>query len=369
MNDTLEFANEETAGLDKKRLNEAVARGILRRAQADRLAAFWVQQERIADDAEPVSHADVEEVRFVRGFHDIFIAIGIVTFLFGLSYGLRIMGLSSVGPGITAIAIWVLSEIFARKMRMALPSFLLTVAFTPVFFIACIRLISGQSGQGFLGLFTFDQIEPSELILPTLVAIGGAALHYLRFRVPVGLAMIAGGGVFLAAVLLEIVVPGPLDNHIAWFLLISGIACFLLAMYFDSRDLERVTVNSDKAFWLHLLAAPMIVHSLLVIVAGEGGDQGASYAFLVIGLFLTLGLMAIIVDRRAILVSGLGYFGAAIGVLMTEADVSSEATLAVTLVLLGCFILLLGSAWRTVRRTLVSPFSSTALMRFVPAIN
>ncbi|MEP3046999.1 MAG: hypothetical protein ABJL55_03060 [Roseibium sp.] len=369
MNNSLNSANETMTGLDESRLDAAVARGILRRAQADRLSEFWVEQEHIADSAEPVSHADVEEVRFVRGFHDVFIAIGIVTFLFGLSYGLRNMGLSGIGPGITAAAIWVLSEIFARKMRLALPSFLLTVAFTPVLFIACIRLIGVQTGQGFLSFFNFDQIEPTVLILPTLVAIGGAGLHYLRFKVPVGLAMIAGGAVFLAAVLLEIVIPGPLDSHIAWFLLLSGIACFLLAMFFDARDLERVTVNSDKAFWLHLLAAPMIVHSLLVIVAGDGGDQSASYAFLVIGLLLSLGLVAIIVDRRAILVSGLGYFGAAIGVLMTEADVSSEATLAITLVLLGCFILLLGSAWRAVRRTLVSLFSSTALMRFVPTIN
>ena len=87
-----------------------------------------------------------------------------------------------------------------------------------------------------------------------------------------------------------------------------------------------------------------------------------------IGFFLALAFVAVVVDRRALLVSGLSYFGLAIASLMNTAQISDEASFAVTLVLLGGFILLLGSAWRSVRHLLLAPFSSSALMRFVPAV-
>ena len=355
-------------GLDVDRLNQAVAQGVLEDGQAKRLVEFWSQQDQLASDTVAISHADAEEVRFVRGFHDVFIAIGIVVFLFGLTFGLRSFEFAWA-PIVAVIAIWGLSEIFARRLRLALPSFLLSVVFTPYFFIACLQLIEGRTGSGPVGLSFTAHFTPAQLIVPTLIGTGGAVLHYLRFKVPVGLAMITSGGVFLAAILIEMVLPDLLETQMAWFILASGLICFLLAMLFDMRDLKRVTVNSDKAFWLHLLAAPMIVHSLLVLIAGNGRGENAAYAILVIGVFLALALVAIIVDRRAILVSGLGYFGIAIGTLMAQAEVSQDATLAATLVLLGCFILLLGSAWHRVRGVLISPFLSTALMRFVPAIN
>ena len=42
------------------------------------------------------------------------------------------------------------------------------------------------------------------------------------------------------------------------FVLVLGIGVFLFAMRWDSSDPARVTRRSDVAFWLHLLAAPMI---------------------------------------------------------------------------------------------------------------
>ncbi len=48
-----------------------------------------------------------------------------------------------------------------------------------------------------------------------------------------------------------------------------GLAVFAAAMAFDISDRERVTRRADCAFWLHLLAAPLIVHSLVSFVAPE----------------------------------------------------------------------------------------------------
>lgn len=348
-------------------LADAVTEGIITSEQGDRLAAFWAGTPSRQSDAFFVSRVDAEEVRFVRGFHDVFIAIGIVVFLFGMTYGLRNVASSGIVAAVSAMVVWSMSELFARKMRLALPSFILALCFTPLFFVACVGILTGDHFSAGTGGSAFGGPPASDLILPAIAALAGAVLHYVRFKVPAGMTAITAAALALVASVLETAAPGVLEAHLIWFTLFAGIVSFALAMWFDSRDLKRSTVNSDKAFWLHLLAAPLIVHSVLMVTTGDG--EGTDYALLVIGLFLMLALVAILVDRRALLVSGLGYFGVAIATLMTQADVSNEASLAITLVLLGFFILLLGSAWRFVRRWIVLPVSKTQIMKYVPSID
>ncbi|MCC4246626.1 hypothetical protein [Stappia indica] len=365
-----------TARLDPARLETAVGLGILTRPQADRLAEFWaeplpvtagsdVSAEAPADVPDGVDHVDAEEVRFARGFHDIFISIGIVVFLFGLVFGLRDQGPPYLVTGVAAAAVWALSEIFARRLRLALPSFLLTVAFAPLLLIACTGFVTG--GDPLFDHRVVDNDLPLYMIVPTLLGIAGGALHYWRFRVPVGIAIVAGTVLFLAALTIETAAPGVLLTGGAWFTLAAGLATFVVAMRYDARDPRRVTVASDKAFWLHLLAAPLVVHSVLLLATDGVEVTGSTDAVVAIALFMMLAFVAVVVDRRALLVSGLGYFGIAIGRLMTEAQVSGETSLAITLILLGCFILLLGSAWRVVRRVLCSPLRGTAVSRIIPA--
>ncbi len=366
-------ASVQMSSLSAERLNAAVARGILTQEQAGHLADFWARQDRLEEAGAPVSRVDAEEVRFARGFHDVFIAIGIVIFLVGLTYGLHDHLNFWQVSAVATMSIWGLSEIFAKRLRLALPSFLLSVAFTPFFFATCIGLFTDVEAGG------LDTMVPggpgSEhgatlfLALPTLIAIAGAVFHYRRFRVPVGMTGITGGVLCLALLLFEAIVPGMVTDNLVWFTLLAGLASFVLAMVFDSRDPDRVTVNSDKAFWLHLMAAPLIVHSILAVATVDAGLESITYAVSVIALFGALALVAIVVDRRALLVSGLGYFGYAIAALMMKADVSGEMTFAITLVVLGCFVLLLGSAWRDVRRLIVRPLSATAVMNVVPAID
>ncbi|MBD8891887.1 hypothetical protein [Roseibium litorale] len=351
----------------ERRLQDAVSAGILDAGLAGRLKTFWLEQDRAAGSKKTVSRADAEEVRFVRGFHDIFIAIGISIFLAGLVYALK----GSVPPGAVAFAgaaaIWLLSEIFARRMRLALPSFLLTILFTPFFFLTCLGLFVGEDSTARSAGAAFDNAHAQVLIPPALIATLGASLHLWRFRVPVGFAVVMAGLLFLGIVLVETAVPHLVQNNIAWFTFAAGLASFLAGMVFDSRDLTRSTVNSDKGFWLHLMAAPLIVHSILNLATGGDYFSDTGSAVIVISMFLLLSLVAILVDRRALLVSGLGYFGIALGVLMSEADLAGEAGVAGTLLVLGCFILLLGSAWRFVRRILVAPVAGSPVMRIIPA--
>ncbi|WP_417668330.1 hypothetical protein [Roseibium sp.] len=365
--------DETASALSPARLSAAVARGILSRDQADRLADFWERQDRIEDQQASVTRVDAEEVRFARGFHDVFIAIGIVILLFGIMFGLRDTLDGWIVSGVGAATVWILSEVFAKRMRLALPSFLLSLAFAPFFFATCVGFFVDGDAAMMAGSITetdaWARGDALVFALPTLIAMAGAALHYVRFKVPVGMTGIVACGLLLAAFLIESAVPNLVSDNMVWFTLLAGLVSFGLAMMFDSRDPERVTLNSDKAFWLHLMAAPLIVHSILTLATGGADFQSTSYAVVVIALFVFLAFAALLVDRRALLVSGLGYFGFAIASLMMKAEVSEEVTFAVTLVLLGCFILLLGSSWRAVRRLVVKPLSATAVMNFVPAID
>ncbi|WP_420412543.1 hypothetical protein [Roseibium sp.] len=353
--------------LDSVRLAAAVSEGILTEDQAERLTDFWTSRGTSSPLAETLPHADIEEVRFVRGFHDIFISLGIVILMVGLIYGLNDIlpawAISAAG----ALAIWGLAEVFSRQMRLALPSFLLSLAFTPFFFIACFGLVVDQDLTS-LSMGGWRQTHESALVIPTsLVALTGAILFYWRFKVPVGIAGITGGCLYIAAVLIELAVPGLIETHHVLFFLILGLVTFSLAMSFDIKDPARVTLNSDKAFWLHLLAAPFIVHSILALVSADMGQGSVGYSVAVIGLFLVLATVALVVDRRALLVSAMSYLGFAIGYLITQANVSEEAAFAVTLLVLGSFILLIGSAWSFLRRVLLAPLSGQPLLRYLPA--
>lgn len=346
------------------RLQRAEAAGIVTAEQVQRMLDFWRSED---EGRSGISRVDAEEVRFARGFHDVFLSIGIVMLLFGLAYGLGAVLPEAGVTGLLAAVIWALSEIFARRMRLALPSFVLSVAFTPVFLFAVLEAMA--VGPLFSGSTELFKASTAAAILPALIGVGGAVMHYWRFGVPVGAVGIAASLVFLAALLLDTALPGVLEAHFAWFTLAAGAATFMGAMWFDSRDVARVTTASDKAFWLHLLAAPLLVHSILTLATGGSGAQSGSDALVSIALFVALALVAIIVDRRALLVSGLGYFGLAVAYLMGTVDPSGEATLAGTLIALGCFILLLGSGWRRVRRVVASPFRSTSAMRYLPAVD
>lgn len=353
--------------LSPDRLAAAVEAGILSEHQADQLTEFWVMPQ--GSEVSGLTHADREEVRFVRGFHDIFISIGLVVLMFGLVFGLHGWVDDWLVAGISAAVIWGLAELFARRKRLALPSFLLSIAFTPFFFIACVGWFLGGDMPSLDSNKWLPAGDLLDVIPATVLVIIGAVLFYLRFRVPVGVASISAGCLFLGALLFDLAVPGIIESNLAAFFLVVGLSIFALAMGFDSRDPKRITLNSDKAFWLHLMASPLIVHSILSMVSEASGTESTSYSAVVIALFLILATVALIVDRRALLVSAMSYLGFAIGYLIIQADVSEETAIAVTMLVLGCFILLIGSAWQVLRRGLLKPFADTPLLRFVPAPN
>jgi len=162
-------------------------------------------------------------------------------------------------------------------------------------------------------------------------------------------------------------------------LLGCGLGVFAVAMAYDLSDRTRTTRNADCAFWLHLLAAPLIVHSLIRLIVPASDDNPGwlnmttTSAIAIYAIVALLTAIAVLIDRRALLVSALSYLGIAIGYALTGAvragaDRREVVVFFATLLILGALVLVLGVAWQPLRRIFLRPFPSALVERLPPAM-
>jgi hypothetical protein len=340
-------------------LDEAVAAGALSVDQANALRAF-VEHQR----ATPA--VDEEQFRLITGFNDIFVSIAAAILLFAVGFigqtigqnlGLIIDvdGPSPIAPLFVAATAWGLALFFTAKRRMALPSILLLLAF----------VIGVFATVGFaLALGVGEPPENQEAIYAGIVAsvsgaiaAGAAWLHWKRFRVPITIAAgalaacaIAGGLLIAALGDLE----GGNQDILLGFVLLLGIGVFLFAMRWDSSDPARVTRRSDVAFWLHLLAAPMIVHPVFTLLGLNDNTATVGEGLVVIVLYVVIGLVALAIDRRALLVSALAYVLYALNALFQQFG-AVELNVALTALIIGSALLMLSAFWHQARAMVVRP--------------
>jgi len=353
--------------IDDDALSRAVAGGIITADQAEKLKALTGQPP-VAASAAPLPDVDPddERQRFVTGFADIFVTIGIALFVGALTEFSRSFGGGAIawaGIGITA---WLLAEYFTRRRRMALPSLVLLGLFavSSLFGLMMIAFDILKLGFGydsdpemadtFAALWQGGPTRSAAFAIAGFLTVMLVALHYWRFRVPATIAAGVGALVLALAAFIQAVFPTAGSVH-QGALFGAGLGVFALAMRYDASDIRRVTRRTDIAFWLHLLAAPLIVHTLLSLFLPDTGKMPtAGTAVLVLIVFAVLSLVAVIVDRRALLVSGLIYAGFAFGTLI---HVYGQANMAIpiTLLVLGAFILLLSAGWQPLRAVLLKP--------------
>ncbi len=334
----------------------ALEQGVLTPTQIERLRLIETE---VSPDA-PVEPVDEESLRFVTGFADIFVTIGIVLFLGALFF------LMSAGTGSTlayagiAACAWLLAEFFTLKRRMALPSIVLLVVFVCAVFVLSAQIFaallpSTSSAAGRQAILGFVPPEILPLGLAAIVTAALAAMHYARFRVPITIAASAAALCILALALAVGLVQPANETVLNVVLFVCGLAVFALAMRFDMSDPQRLTRRTDIAFWLHLLAAPLVVHPLIRgFLHGLDDRLTTGAAIGILWVFIGLGILAVIIDRRAILVSGLVYAGFALSALIRAAGLGGTATLVpMVLLALGAFILLLSAGWPPVRRAIL----------------
>jgi hypothetical protein len=336
-------------------LQAAVAEGIIDQAQAVRIAhlarlrldAQGSAPPRLGDsvtaEAGRAIDPDDERFRLIGGFNDVFVAIG-VGLLAGALLGLsRVVGFGDAFSAVALIAAWGLSEIFARRMRLALPSILLAAMFC-----AAAGLLVAQATSR----FALPPAGHGGWILAALAFASAAMAHHWRFRVPVDLALTTLGVLGAALATVHGLFPLLAEGYLNLILLLGGLCVFGLALRLDMRDPQRVTRRSDAAFWLHLLAAGLIVHPVFSGLIGTHEGLGMMQAAIVLGLFTALGIVALVIDRRALLVSALSYAGIAVAYVISQ-SVSRDLGLPLALLGLAILVLALSAGWRALRRALL----------------
>ena len=371
-------------------LQDAADEGILTSEQSGALARFLADRgfasmpaashpEAIFPDldspVEPEANVleESEAPRFVRGFHDILITIGVIAALSGLWGLVSQLGGDLAGPVAALAATLVLAEILIIRQRLALPAFVLSIFFCVTVSAIVVQLFDNPIDErGAVGGVILFFGLPLALIP-----------YYWRYRVPAALAaMIASVALlafFLSAALLQglmgledIFKQEPLQLRL--LALIFALGIFAVAMHFDLRDPARVTRRSDVAFWLHLIAAPAMLYSVFALVFfHEGsrgwfdGEDGLAQAFIALVVVAVMMMIGIIIDRRAFVTSGLISLGIAIGVIARESNLDLTQLAALPVFLVGLIVLILGVGWQRLRRIIVSVLPGE-LQRKLPPI-
>jgi hypothetical protein len=341
----------------QQEIDDAVAAGAVDAKAADALRAHIAGQRATAIP-------DEEQFRLLTGFNDIFVAIAAAILLFSVGWigqsagdaaGLVVEndGPSFLAPLAVAGTAWALALFFTARRRMALPSIMLLLAFVIGTFLA--------TGFALTDLIGPDRFENDNVVggivaaASGLVAAGAAWLHWRNFRVPI---TVAAGAAAVAALITALVVAavGPNEEALRDIVLTStlvlGVGVFLFAMWWDGSDRERLTRRSDVAFWLHLLAAPMIVHPIFTLLGLNDGNATIGEGLIVVALYVAIGVTALAIDRRALLVSALAYVLWALSDLF-ERFGAVELNVALTALLIGSALLLLSAFWHQARVRIV----------------
>lgn len=287
---------------------------------------------------------DEENFRLISGFNDVFVMIASGLLLGSIAW----LGASFV-PWLGALAFsivsWGLAEFFVRQRRMALPAIGLLLTFLAGVFVVPIL---------------FNDIRQNSLAEYTLVISGiltgiAARLHWLRFKVPITVAVGTAAGVLCIVAITLTALPATL-SFVLPMVFVGGLVTFVIAMVWDANDRTRQTRKSDVAFWLHLVAAPMLVHPIFATLGILDGVETVSSSLIVVSLYILLAIISIAVDRRAIMVSALIYVIVAFSSLLNNYGMLSYS-FAITGVCIGATLLVLSAFWHKSRQS---------VLKFVP---
>ncbi len=328
-------------------LKAAVGSGLISEKQAAGLISLADSRRGARENLTPGD----EPFELFKGFNEVFIVIGLLILASGwwgvaaLVLGDSIINLQDYAMWVTLIGgggVWLLSEYFVRKRRMVAPAIALSILF------------AGNAAFGFTAVlsepFMIAQNDYSSVPFPLVLATLALAVYWWRFRVPFAMAMIAVG-LFIVAIVFAASREGRVadfseffllsaDGPFAWITLVLGILVFAVAMMFDMSDPHRVTRRSANGFWLHVVAAPALVNTMALSLLDR--DNGGSNLIL-LAVLMMFAIVAIVIDRRSFLIAAIGY------IVALAATVFDGDGAALTVLVLGVVLLLLGAFWERIR--------------------
>ena len=335
-------------------LTAAVQAGVISAEAADALRHYTAQQRQ-----SPA--VDEENFRLLNSFNDVFVVIASVLLLVAVG----VLGGSMLGPigagFAVAAAAWGLAEFFTRQRRMALPSIVLLLAYVGGVSFSLINLTHVDKGlKDAAGVWLVLSV-----VITAVIALA-TWLHWRRFHVPITVA--AGTGVVvlaLSACVTELILPEQASRWLAC-LFVAGLAVFTLAMRWDMSDPTRQTQRADVAFWLHLLAAPLLVHPIFSTL-GSGANLSVAAGLAIVGLYVLLAAVSLLIDRRALMVSALVYVVYALNMLLKQFG-EMGINFALTALLISSLLLTLSAFWHPCRMRLLA-YVPQGWLHYLPSLD
>ena len=298
------------------------------------------------------------------------IALGVLLLGFGLLKGgvhlsapahpnapafAKLIGTPIAGLWWTAAALvtWMLAEVLTARRQLAAPSVVLAVLFA---------VFVGHATFVWVGATRFEAYAPPLAASGVVTALLG---HYYRFRLPFSVLPLAISGwlfVMGSAILTSEFFAGSswagADVVAPAVTLTYGLAMFALALRLDLSDPERTTRRADLGFWLHALAAPLILHPLAWPIISHAlvphaAGAGPHLTPLMIAVFsviaVALAVICLVIDRCALLIVGLGYAGAGLMAATSHAAGGHTAPILAVLAAFEVTVISLGYFWGTLR--------------------
>lgn len=323
-------------------LNSAVEAGVFTQESVNSFRELM-------DKGRLTHHQDEENFRLLSSFNDIFVLIACSLILFPVFAIVKDSSLSAAFASVMVLS-WILGEYFILRRKMALPAVFLVLSCV----ISAINLGS-----------SLGQNATMEILLSVSFGVVVAVAHWFRFRVPITIAGGIAATVFMVMIIVLERFPDAM-GVVTFTAFVCGILVFCLAMVWDSKDTQRVTYRSDVAFWLHLVAAPLMVHPVFFFM-GFYDDSVASLSIaVVLGLYACITLVSVVIDRRSLMVSSLVYVLITVARVLTEQQAVVES-FSVVAVVMGIVLLALSVFWQLVRRKVVAGLPLN-LRQILPAI-
>lgn len=297
--------------------------------------------------------ADEENFKLVTSFNDIFVTIASVLFLFSIAWISWVIKPNLSGLSI-AVSSWSLAEFFTRSKRMALPSILLALTFILGIFVTIYPKIDLQIVTDL----------PFTIPIAFSASTIAAWVHWQRFHTPV----IIATGIATAAATCFTALICIIPQVLHWttsIIFCIGLLIFILAMQWDMKDLKRVKSESDVAFWLHLLAAPLLTYPISIYLIDFNERISTSQSLLVIVLYIIISIVSLVIDRRSLMLSALFYMLYVLNSLLKQFGII-ELNIALAACFIGFSLLLLSAFWMNARAFFIK-FLPDSLQQKLPS--
>lgn len=317
-------------------LQKAADKDIIQSHQIEPLMLF-IQQQATTSDTDNRE----EPLKFIRSFGDIFITLGVVL----LVIAINMAGLSGYYYLIPVAGFLAVAEWLVRVRRLALPGIAILISI--LFFVNKAIAFDHENATIFgLGILCLTSL-----------------LFYLRYKMPFSLLPLAAGLVAIGIIQIGLdVIKHPI------IFTGFGLIVFIVAMWFDVRDTARLSHLSDSAFWLHLLASPLMVHGAMVsmLFSDQAWIQAIGKEVIIVTFFSAILLLALLLDRRAMLISTQLYIIYALTQILQGQLDSTQNILIYILMALGLFVIFFGTYWYKTRRLIFGFLSESVISKYIP---